>query len=113
MQLFVRQIVQRWWCWRRVRVEEQKLDKYAVWGQTRRLIDTGRSAGWGHRAVGLWELGVAVYVLITAVALVLTWREQLRTKRRSPLMNAVGLLACTIWPLVLAVFLVVMRKRAT
>ena len=63
--------------------------------------------------MGLWELGVAVYALITAVALVLTWREQLQTRRRSALMNAVGILACTVWPLVLAVFLVVMRKRAT
>lgn len=59
----------------------------------------------------IWQLGVLAYVLITLVALTLTWREQVRTGRRSPLMNALGILACTLWPLAMAVFLVVMRRR--
>ncbi len=59
----------------------------------------------------IWQLGVAAYFLITAAALTLTWREQLRTGRRSLLMNACAILACTLWPLALAVFLVVMHRR--
>ena len=57
----------------------------------------------------IWQLVVAVYVLITAVALTMTWREQVRTGRRSPLMNAIGILVCTLWPLALAVFFVAIR----
>lgn len=59
----------------------------------------------------IWQLGVLAYVLITLVALTLTWREQAHTGRRSPLMNAASILACTLWPLAMAVFLVVMRRR--
>lgn len=59
----------------------------------------------------IWQLGVLAYILITAVALTLTWREQVRTGRRSPLMNALGFLACTLWPLAMAVFLVAIRRR--
>ena len=59
----------------------------------------------------VWQLVVVVYGLITAVALTMTWREQVRTGRRSPLMNAIGILACTLWPLALAVFLVAIRQQ--
>lgn len=59
----------------------------------------------------MWQLGVAAYVFITAAALTMTWREQVRTGRRSPLMNAIGILACTLWPLAMAVFLVAIRRR--
>ena len=58
----------------------------------------------------VWQLVVVVYILITAVALIMSWREQVRTGRRSPLMNALGILACTLWPLALAVFLVAIRR---
>ena len=58
----------------------------------------------------IWQLVVAVYILITAIALTMTWREQVHTGRRSPLMNAIGILACTLWPLALAVFLVAIRR---
>lgn len=54
----------------------------------------------------MWQLGVLAYVLIILIALTLTWREQARTGRRQPLMNALGILACcTLWPLAMAVFL--------
>ena len=57
----------------------------------------------------IWQLVVAVYILITAMALTMTWREQVRTGRRSPLMSVLGILACTLWPLALAVFFVAIR----
>ena len=56
-----------------------------------------------------WHLGVTVYVFITIVALTLTWREQLRTGRRSPLMQAVSVIACALWPLAMAVLFVAMH----
>ena len=57
----------------------------------------------------IWQLVMVVYSLVTAMALTMTWREQVRTGRRSPLMNAIGILACTMWPLALTVFLVAIR----
>ena len=56
-----------------------------------------------------WHLGVTVYVFITIVALTLTWREQLRTGRRSPLVNAGSIMACALWPLAMTVLFVAMR----
>jgi len=59
--------------------------------------------------MNIWQLVVAVYSLVTVMALTMTWREQVRTGRRSPLMSVLGILACTLWPLALAVFLVAIR----
>lgn len=59
----------------------------------------------------IWQWGALVYVMITTVALTLTWREQIRTGRRSPLMSAASILACMLWPLAMAVFLLAMRRR--
>ena len=41
-----------------------------------RRLTQGLQQGGGHRATELGELDVAIYVLITAVALILTWRKQ-------------------------------------
>lgn len=57
----------------------------------------------------IWQLVMVVYSLVTAMALTMTWHEQVRTGRRSPLMNAIGILACTLWPLALTVLLVAIR----
>ena len=40
-----------------------------------RRLAQGLQQGGGHRATELGELDVAIYVLITAVALILTWRK--------------------------------------
>ena len=42
-----------------------------------RRLAQGLQQGGGHRATELGELDVAIYVLITAVALIRTWCKQL------------------------------------
>jgi len=63
--------------------------------------------------MGLWELGVVLYVFITGTTLVMAWREQVRNGSRSYIMNALSFLACTLWPLVIAVFLVAIWRQRT
>ena len=51
------------------------------------------------------DICIAFYVLTTAVAIGLTYRERCRSGRTSLAVNALSLLACMAWPLLAAVFL--------
>jgi len=59
----------------------------------------------------IFELLILVYVVVTAGAMVMTYREQRRSTQRSLVFNLIGYLACTIWPVVCAVFVVAMQRK--
>jgi hypothetical protein len=59
-----------------------------------------------------WTLLVwMAYAGIATFALVMTWREQARTRQQSIIYNAAGYAACALWPLALAAILVEARRR--
>lgn len=53
----------------------------------------------------------AVYCMITAVAMAMTLREYLRSGRREFHWALVGILACLIWPVLVAVAVLLARRR--
>jgi hypothetical protein len=53
----------------------------------------------------------AIYCMITAVAVVMTIREYLRSGRRELHWAFMGLLACLIWPVMVAVAVLSTRRH--
>ncbi len=49
--------------------------------------------------MGLWEISLALYVVTTAFALIMTRREQLQTGQTSLVCKTIGFAVCTVWPL--------------
>lgn len=58
-------------------------------------------------------LGVfaAMYITITLFAAVMTFREQNKTCDQRIFMNALGYVACLVWPIVLIVLIVSSRRK--
>ena len=52
--------------------------------------------------MGLFEICVILYVLITVFALIMTRREQRQTGQTSLVFNSIGFAICTVWPLAMA-----------
>ena len=53
-----------------------------------------------------WTLFGAAYLASTLLALGLTWNEQRSRGQGNLLYSVIGYLTCTVWPLVVLVFLV-------
>lgn len=61
--------------------------------------------------MSVWSVVIAVYVVISAFAIVMTYREQRKTGGQSVVLNAFGYIACTLWPLVLAILILTLRRK--
>lgn len=60
--------------------------------------------------MGLFEVGIALYLASIVAALTMTWVERRRGAQTSWTLQAAGYAACTVWPLIAVVFMFV---RAT
>lgn len=47
------------------------------------------------------EIFIVLYLLIAGFAALMTYYEQVRTQNRDRLFNALGFLACLLWPVTL------------
>lgn len=56
-----------------------------------------------------WTILISVYVVTTLFAIVMTYREQRRRGKRTPVHSAIGYLLCTVWPVVAAVMVIFYR----
>ncbi len=56
-----------------------------------------------------WTIFWAVYTFSTIFAIAMTYREQKRSGRSTPLFVLIGYLLCTVWPVVVAVVLIFYR----
>lgn len=62
--------------------------------------------------MGLLEIGLAIYLLVTLPAMFMTWRELRSSGKTDFSRNATGYLACTVWPVVFPlVFLAAQRSQ--
>ena len=61
--------------------------------------------------MGLWEICVALYILVTVFALIMTRREQLQTGQTSLVFNSIGFAVCTVWPVAMAALIVARGLR--
>ncbi|WP_283180208.1 hypothetical protein [Gemmobacter sp. 24YEA27] len=52
----------------------------------------------------MFQGAVVLYLLISLIALALTYREQRRNGISSPLFRMMGFALCTIWPVTFVVF---------
>ncbi len=62
--------------------------------------------------MGIWDILLAVYLVVLVPALALTWREQIRNGLKAPGQRAAGLLACIVWPLVFPMIALEARRQA-
>ncbi len=58
-----------------------------------------------------WSVAFVLYLTVTVFAVVMTWREQRQTGQKSLVYNLIGYMACTVWPLAIAVILMTLRLR--
>jgi len=58
-----------------------------------------------------WNIVFIVYLSVTVFAVIMTYREQRQTGQKSLVYNLFGLIACTVWPLVVAGILMSPRLR--
>lgn len=61
--------------------------------------------------MGILEILVAAYAILTAAAGVMTWREQRQAGGAGIAVRAAGLAACAIWPAMLALVLVLRQRQ--
>jgi DNA-binding transcriptional regulator of glucitol operon len=61
--------------------------------------------------MGFFEVGIALYLVSIVAALTMTWAEQRRSAQTSGVLQAAGYAACTVWPLI-AVVIMLMRVTA-
>ncbi len=59
--------------------------------------------------MSFWPLFWSVYVLISIFAITMTYKEQKKSNRTTPVFVFIGYLACTVWPLLVAVMLVLLQ----
>ncbi len=59
--------------------------------------------------MAFWTVFLAIYMAITLLALVLTFREQRSRGARTPFHAAAGYVLCTVWPAVVAVMVIFYR----
>lgn len=61
----------------------------------------------------MFEIFIALYVVITIFAIVMSYNEQRRTGNKSFLFNALSFVACVIWPATIAIiFIAAQRQKA-
>lgn len=60
----------------------------------------------------VWDVLLAVYLVVLVPALTLTWREQIRNGHRVLAYRAAGLLVCAVWPLVFPMIALAARRQA-
>jgi hypothetical protein len=60
--------------------------------------------------MGLPDLLLAAYLLVASWAMLMTWGEQRAKGQTDVLYNAAGLMACTLWPLVLLAAVLTPRR---
>lgn len=58
-----------------------------------------------------WPIVSLIYIAITIFAVYMTYQEQRRQGRSSPVYNMIGYLLCTVWPVLIAAILVIARFR--
>ncbi|MGO4909429.1 hypothetical protein ACEN2J_13985 [Pseudorhodobacter sp. W20_MBD10_FR17] len=56
-----------------------------------------------------WPIVSLIYIAVTVFAVYMTYQEQRRQGRSSPMYNLIGYLLCTVWPVLVAAFLVMAR----
>jgi uncharacterized membrane protein len=59
--------------------------------------------------VGFWLILIVIYGAVTVFALYMTYQEQRRHVHQSLGINLMGYVLCTLWPLLAAVMLVLVR----
>lgn len=47
------------------------------------------------------EVFIVLYLLVATFAVMMTYYEQVRTQNHDPLYNALGFVACLLWPVTL------------
>lgn len=67
----------------------------------------------GGEKMDFLKIFLLVYAVTTAVAIVMTYREQKRKELRSPLFTLIGYVLCSVWPIVVAVILLFERRHST
>jgi hypothetical protein len=58
-----------------------------------------------------WSVVFVAYLIVTVFAVAMTYREQRQIGQKSVVYNVIGYVACTFWPLVVAVILMSLRLR--
>lgn len=63
--------------------------------------------------MAVFELLVAAYLIVSIIALIMTYREQAKIGLSRPLQCLIGFAACTLWPLPLLAMLANKAIRMT
>jgi hypothetical protein len=58
-----------------------------------------------------WPIVSLIYIAVTIFAVYMTYQEQRRLGRSTPMYNIISYLLCTVWPLLVAAILVIARFR--
>ena len=59
----------------------------------------------------IWDVLWTIYVIVAGTAMILTYREQIKTGHRILAYRVAGLVACTVWPLVFPLVYMAARTR--
>jgi hypothetical protein len=62
--------------------------------------------------MGLWEIGILLYLMTAIAALAMTHLEQRSSARGNRVLQVAGYAACTVWPLVIMLFVVLRTRMA-